>query len=35
MPGYGPVPVLPKNSFVTPFEETNPYPYSPTKATRF
>ncbi len=32
VPGYGPVPVLPKNSFVTPFEETNPYPYSPTKA---
>ena len=32
VPGYGPVPVLPKNSFVTKFEETNPYPYSPTKA---
>ena len=32
VPGYGPVPVLPKNSFVTKFEETNPYPYNPAKA---
>ncbi len=32
VPGYGPVPVLPKNSFVTKYEETNPYPYNPTKA---
>ena len=32
VPGYGPVPVLPKNSFVTKFEEKNPYPYNPAKA---
>lgn len=32
VPGYGPVPVLPANSFVTKYEETNPYPYSLTKA---
>ncbi len=29
---YGPVPVLPANSFVSSLEKNNPYPYSPTKA---
>jgi peptide/nickel transport system substrate-binding protein len=28
VPTYGPVPVVPANSFVTKYEETNPYPYS-------
>jgi peptide/nickel transport system substrate-binding protein len=32
VPSYGPVPVLPKNSFATEFETTNPYAYNPTKA---
>lgn len=31
-PTYGPVPVLPKNNLATKTEETNPYPYSPSKA---
>jgi peptide/nickel transport system substrate-binding protein len=31
-PTYGPVPVYPKNPFATKFEESNPYPYNPTKA---
>jgi peptide/nickel transport system substrate-binding protein len=32
VPTYGPVPVLPPNSYVTSLEKTNPYPYSVTKA---
>lgn len=32
VPTYGPVPVWPHNSLVSKFEESNPYPYSPTKA---
>jgi peptide/nickel transport system substrate-binding protein len=32
VPTYGPVPVLPKNSFSTNYESQNPYPYSPSKA---
>ena len=32
MPTYGPVPVLPKNSFATEFEAKNPYAYNPSKA---
>jgi peptide/nickel transport system substrate-binding protein len=32
VPTYGPVPVLPKNSFSTKFESQNPYAYSPSKA---
>jgi peptide/nickel transport system substrate-binding protein len=32
VPTYGPVPVLPKNSFSTPYESQNPYPYSTAKA---
>jgi peptide/nickel transport system substrate-binding protein len=32
VPTYGPVPVLPKNSFSTPFESQNPYPYNTAKA---
>jgi len=31
---YGPVPVLPKNPFVTSYEETNPYAYAPAKAKK-
>ena len=31
-PTYGPVPVLPKNPFVTKYETKNPYPYNPAKA---
>lgn len=32
VPTYGPVPVVPKNAFTTPLEQTNPYPYDPSKA---
>jgi peptide/nickel transport system substrate-binding protein len=32
VPTYGPVPVLPKNSFSTSFEQKNPYSYDPKKA---
>ena len=32
VPTYGPVPVLPKNSFATAFEQKNPYPYNVAKA---
>jgi peptide/nickel transport system substrate-binding protein len=32
VPTYGPVPVIPKNSFETKLELKNPYPYNPTKA---
>ncbi len=34
VPTYGPVPVYPKNSFVSPQESTNPYPYSLSKAKK-
>jgi peptide/nickel transport system substrate-binding protein len=33
VPTYGPVPVLPRNSFSTQFEESNPYDYDVKKAT--
>ncbi len=33
VPTYGPVPVLPKNSFATSFEAKNPYAYDVKKAT--
>jgi peptide/nickel transport system substrate-binding protein len=33
VPTYGPVPVLPKNSFSTNFEEKNPYAYDVKRAT--
>jgi peptide/nickel transport system substrate-binding protein len=29
---YGPVPVLPKNTFSSSYEASNPYPYNPSKA---
>ncbi|MCK4177839.1 ABC transporter substrate-binding protein [Aciditerrimonas ferrireducens] len=32
VPSYGPVPVLPPNSFVDSYEKSNPYPYDPAKA---
>ncbi len=32
VPTYGPVPSRPTNPLVTKYEETNPYPYSPTKS---
>jgi peptide/nickel transport system substrate-binding protein len=32
VPTYGPVPVLPANPYVDSYEETNPYPYNPSKA---
>jgi peptide/nickel transport system substrate-binding protein len=32
VPTYGPVPVLPHNSLVDSFEQSNPYPYNPSKA---
>lgn len=32
VPTYGPVPVLPPNSFASPGETNNPYPYSPSHA---
>ena len=32
VPTYGPVPVLPKNNFVSPYEKQNPYPYNPSAA---
>jgi peptide/nickel transport system substrate-binding protein len=32
VPTYGPVPVLPANSYASSVEKTNPYPYSPSKA---
>ncbi|MGD0054737.1 MAG: ABC transporter substrate-binding protein [Acidimicrobiales bacterium] len=31
-PTYGPVPVAPKNTFTSPQEATNPYPFSPKTA---
>ena len=34
VPTYGPVPVLPQNSFASSYEKANPYPYSATKAKR-
>ena len=33
VPTYGPVPVLPKNSFSTEFEQSNPYAYDVKRAT--
>ena len=35
VPTYGPVPVLPPNSYVSSFEKTNPYPYNPSKAKQY
>jgi peptide/nickel transport system substrate-binding protein len=32
VPTYGPVPVLPHNNLVDSFEQSNPYPYNPSKA---
>ena len=32
-PTYGPVPVLPANTFASSLEKTNPYPYNPAKAS--
>ena len=32
VPTYGPVPVLPANSYASKLEKSNPYPYSPSKA---
>ena len=32
VPTYGPVPVLPPNSYASSFEKSNPYPYNPAKA---
>jgi peptide/nickel transport system substrate-binding protein len=32
VPTYGPVPLLPKNPYVTKIESSNPYAYNPTKA---
>jgi peptide/nickel transport system substrate-binding protein len=32
VPTYGPVPVLPSNTYASSFEKTNPYPYDPAKA---
>ena len=32
VPTYGPVPVLPKNNLVDAYEQSNPYPYSPSHA---
>ncbi len=32
VPTYGPVPIYPKNSFLSPNESNNPYTYDPTKA---
>ncbi len=32
VPTYGPVPVLPKNNLVDSFEQSNPFPYNPSKA---
>jgi peptide/nickel transport system substrate-binding protein len=32
-PTYGPVPLVPSSSFVSPAEKTNPYPYDPAAAT--
>ena len=34
VPTYGPVPVLPKNSFSTKYESQNPYPYNPARRSR-
>jgi len=34
VPTYGPVPVLPQNSFASSYEKSNPYPYSATKAKK-
>ncbi|HXZ82243.1 MAG TPA: ABC transporter substrate-binding protein [Acidimicrobiales bacterium] len=33
VPTYGPVPLLPANTYADKAESSNPYPYSPTKAT--
>ncbi|HLI00689.1 MAG TPA: ABC transporter substrate-binding protein [Acidimicrobiales bacterium] len=33
-PQYGPIPLLPKNKFISKFTETNPYPYSISAATK-
>ncbi len=33
VPTYGPVPVIPKNSDVDSFEQSNPYPYNTSHAT--
>jgi peptide/nickel transport system substrate-binding protein len=35
VPTYGPVPVLPKNSYVDSYEQQNPYPYNPAKAKSY
>ena len=32
-PTYGPIPLQPKNNLVSPFERTNPYPFSISDAT--
>jgi peptide/nickel transport system substrate-binding protein len=32
VPTYGPVPILPHNSYVDSAEQSNPYPYNPSKA---
>ncbi|HLX77315.1 MAG TPA: ABC transporter substrate-binding protein [Acidimicrobiales bacterium] len=32
VPVYGPVPIIPKNSFSTAFEAKDPYPYNPAKS---
>ena len=32
LPTYGPVPVVPPNSYASALEKSNPYPYSPSKA---
>ena len=32
VPTYGPVPVLPSNTYASSFEKKNPYPYDPAKA---
>jgi peptide/nickel transport system substrate-binding protein len=34
VPTYGPVPVIPKNSDVDSFEQSNPYPYSVSDASK-
>ncbi len=33
-PVYGPVPILPRNPYVTSYERANPYPYAPAVARR-
>ena len=32
VPGYGPVPLLPKNNFISSFAKNDPYPYNVSKA---